>query len=332
MKLLPPQRLRPSYYEGVEDSLRGAFERFLFEPLRALLREYGDVDAFENAAAGREFDLIRSIRQGRVHYEDGVFSGVFDAGTSQYLLKLGAEYNGARATYNLADWVVPAKVRAEAVLAARRFEELHRKMEKELTAMQARLERGMMPIPLDPAGPIEAIEEGFETAAKSLGIEKRIPKAQRAMIEKRYAEDVRPYVAQATSEYIDKMHGLITENVLNGFRFEQAVDDVEHLAGISESKARFLARQETALFMANYRRERFTAAGVTRYKWSTSHDIRVRPYADEKKREKYGDHRILDGQIFTYELKAPAKYMSFKQPCNPGEDAGCRCVDIAILE
>ncbi len=66
-------------------------------------------------------------------------------------------------------------------------------------------------------------------------------------------------------------------------------------------------------------------------KWSTSHDIRVRPYADESKLKKYGDHRVLDGQVYFYELKAPAEFMSSKKPCNPGEDFGCRCLDLAIL-
>jgi hypothetical protein len=335
MRLLPPQRLRPHYYLGVEEALRDSFADFVFRPLEKILAE-GTTQAsgiFASSGPVPSRELLAALRRGTVQYAADVVTGTFDSKLVNALRALGAEptmFGGAIA-FRLPAWAAPGWFRAEAAAAQSRAENIHKALERELDRMQERLATGMIPIPLDPSVPVEAIEEGFESAAAVIGITKRIPAAARAAIEERYAEQVRPFVVKATAEYIDGVHKAVTDNAARGYRYEAIVADLHHFVGVSERKARFLARQETGLFMAGYRRERFTAAGVIDYRWSTSHDIRVRPYADEKKLAKYGDHRVLDKQIFFYEQKAPAQYMSSKKPCNPGEDFGCRCLDLAIL-
>lgn len=334
MKLLPPQRLRPHYYERVEQALGQHFKSFLFAPLEAILAEATTQaeGVFGNTAPLPSPTLVKALRQGTIQYVGDLVVGDFDAKLSGALRGLGATFDERRGGFVLPNWTAPAWFKAEATAAQARAENVHQAILRKLDDIQTRLEGGQMNLILDTSEAIEAIEEGFETAAEALGITKRIPAAQRAAMEKRYLEDVRPYVAEATSKYIDKVHRDVTANAAAGFRYENIVADLQHIQGISESKARFLARQETSLFMADYRRERFTAAGVMRYRWSTSHDRRVRPEDDAQKMKKYGDHRVLDKQVFSYELKAPAQYMSRKQPSNPGEDYQCRCVDLAVLE
>lgn len=334
MKLLPPQRLRPEDYAGVEEGLNGIFVTIIFGPLFAALKEAGiPVAEFVNAAG--EDELRRALRRGDVVYSDGVFTGKLDARLGTYLRSIGAERDGRTGAWKLPAWVAPAWIKAEAALAERRARAVHDKVLFELERAKARAAGGATMIPRLPGvdDAIEAIEDGFaRTAAETLGVRKRIPKAQREAIERRYQTDVRPYVADATAKFIDDLHAAVVENARAGYRFEGLVEEIEHVHGVSERKARFLARQETSLFMADYRRERFTDAGVRRYLWSTSHDIRVRPYAGNDKLAPYGDHRALDRREFYYEAKAPAEYMSRKQPSNPGEDFGCRCVDRAIIE
>lgn len=331
MKQLPPQRLRPHYYEGVEQALRDAFQVNLFDPLIAILEEgTTQAEEFENAAPAPNKALQSALRRGTIQYHDGAFSGDVDGRIGTYLRSIGAEF--IEGEWLLPDFVAPAWLRAEATAAQKRAEMVHEKLARELDTIQQKLEAGQLAAPIPAGEAIDAIEEGFQTAAASLGISKRIPPAQRAAMEERYARDVRPYVAEATAEYIDELRKDVTDSAASGYRYEKVVDDIQQKIGVSQRKARFLARQETSLFMAGYRQERFTAAGVRRYKWSTSHDSRVRPYGGDPQYKKYGDHRALDGQIFSYDTKAPAAFMSSKQPCNPGEDFQCRCVDIPILE
>lgn len=79
-----------------------------------------------------------------------------------------------------------------------------------------------------------------------------------------------------------------------------------------------MARQETSLLTAKYRKLRYTDVGITKYRWSTSHDDRVR------KR-----HKELDGQVFDFE--APPIVNEKGDRKNPGEDFGCRCQAIPII-
>lgn len=333
MKTLPPQRLRPHYYESVEQSLRDAFADILFKPLDLiLLAGVPAASGFINTAQPPDPAILKALRRGVLQYKDGIVTGEFDASLSKALRALGAEVDARTGAFRLPELLAPSWFRLEAAAAQKRAEAVHDALLRELDRIQNRLETGMVPVPIDASVPVEAIEEGFESAASVIGISKRIPPAARAAMEARYAAQVRPFVVSATAEYIDDLHKAVTANAARGFRYENLVDEIQHAVGVSERKARFLARQETSLFMSGYRRERFTAAGVWRYKWATSHDIRVRPYADSQKLKKYGDHRVLDKMIFTYELKAPAQYMSCKKPCNPGEDFGCRCADLAVLE
>lgn len=333
MRLLPPQRLRPHYYLGVEEALRDAVASFLFKPLEKILAEVTPEAEriFASAAPVPSRPLVEALRRGVIQYIGDHIYGDLDAKLSGALRALGAEFDGVKKAYRLPRWAAPGWFSAEAAAAQARAENVHKALARELTDLQTRLEGGQMALPLNPGSVVEAIEDGFEGAATVIGIAKRIPPAARAAMEARYIEQVRPYVVKATAEYIDGVHKAVTDNAARGFRFETIVGDIQHFVGVSERKARFLARQETSLFMAGYRQERFTAAGVNDYKWSTSHDIRVRPYADEAKLKKYGDHRILDGKVFSYAQKAPAQYMSCKKPCNPGEDFACRCVDLAVL-
>lgn len=335
MRLLPPQRLRPHYYLGVEEALRESVADFLFKPLERILAESTTEAAriFANTAPVPSRELVDALRRGTIQYIGDIVTGTMDAKLVKALRALGAEptrFDGGVA-FRLPRWASPGWFTTEAAAANARAENIHKALARELDALQTRLEGGQMALPIPGAEVVEAIEHGFESASTVIGITKRIPAAAREAMEQRYVEQVRPFVAEATAQYIDGVHKAVADNAARGYRYETIVADIQHFVGVSERKARFLARQETSLFMSGYRRERFTAAGVRDYRWSTSHDIRVRPYADKAKLKKYGDHRILDKQVFNYERKAPAQYMSSKKPCNPGEDFGCRCADLAIL-
>ena len=62
--------------------------------------------------------------------------------------------------------------------------------------------------------------------------------------------------------------------------------------------------------------ERYKSVGVQKYRWSTAGDNRVRP-----------EHKALNGKIFDWDnppLSTGGKH--------PGEDFGCRCIAIPIVE
>lgn len=188
---------------------------------------------------------------------------------------------------------------------------------------------------IDPHETIDSIEDEFTSFMPSdLAVDPKLSPEAKARVEKEYTDNMKLWVDKFSRKTIHDLRGIVEKNATQGYRFDKLIGAIKGRYGVTTSKAKFLARQETGLFMSKYRKERFAEAGVTRYKWSTSHDSRVRPETGLTPAERMhaGNHRVLDGNIFTYSTKAPAKYMSSGQPCNPGEDYNCRCLDRPILD
>ena len=116
------------------------------------------------------------------------------------------------------------------------------------------------------------------------------------------------------------------------------VKELQTRFAISENKAKFLAKQETRLLSTQYLHERASVAGCTKFRWSTSHDSRVR----EK-------HKKFDGKIFKVmsagnltdsdKQKLPkgvANLMCKSEEGDiaelPGQDFGCRCRAIYLFD
>ena len=107
---------------------------------------------------------------------------------------------------------------------------------------------------------------------------------------------------------------------MRGSRAENMVKTIISEYGVSRRKAKFLARQETALLMSKYQEERFKDVGVTKYRWSAAMDARTRP-----------DHKLLDGKIISWD-SPPITNRKTGARNHAGADYNCRCVAIAIAE
>jgi uncharacterized protein with gpF-like domain len=101
---------------------------------------------------------------------------------------------------------------------------------------------------------------------------------------------------------------------------------IENEWTVSSNKSRFLARQETSLFFSNLQLDRAGRAGVRRYRWSTSHDERVR------NNPRGADHKYLDGKIV--DINGPGEIVDHRtgRRAHAGEDFNDRCSKIWILD
>lgn len=87
--------------------------------------------------------------------------------------------------------------------------------------------------------------------------------------------------------------------------------------GVSQSKAKFLARDQILKLNGQLTEDRHRAAGVTQYEWITSGDERVRP-----------THRALNGKKFSWDnppLVGKGRHE------HPGGDYQCRCVANPVI-
>lgn len=115
------------------------------------------------------------------------------------------------------------------------------------------------------------------------------------------------------SQYLDKVRLAVSQNSLAGKRPTSVIADLVEIGRVSESRARLIARDQTNKLNSALTRARQTTLGVSRYRWSTSGDERVRP-----------SHAELDGKVFSWD-EPPAVG-------HPGEDIQCRCVAIPLFE
>ena len=126
--------------------------------------------------------------------------------------------------------------------------------------------------------------------------------------------------------------GQLEAVVLDGFKQGLSTKELRDLIlesyNVNEKRAEFWARDQVAKLNARITQEQHKAAGVTKYKWSTSKDQRVRDC-----------HRAYEGKIFSYDNPPEMWYVTQSRGivhtgryCNPGEDYRCRCVAYPVFD
>lgn len=145
-------------------------------------------------------------------------------------------------------------------------------------------------------------------------------------IEKWVGENV-ALISGLHGETLEKMKQIIYQGFDSGKTSTAMMNDIKAAYSMSTRDARYIARDQLGKLHSEITKAQHQACGVTRYKWLTVHDERVRDCHDE-----------LDGKIFSYD-DPPEMWYDTKngrvytgRKCNPGEDYGCRCVAIPVFE
>ena len=117
---------------------------------------------------------------------------------------------------------------------------------------------------------------------------------------------------------LDKMKDIVLDGYTNGKSTTDMAKQIRLVYKISKNRAKFIAADQTAKLNGQIQRAQQLDAGVSRYKWCTCGDERVR-----------SSHRSLNGKIFSWN-EAPLN--SDGRRCHPGEDFRCRCVGRPVFD
>ena len=131
---------------------------------------------------------------------------------------------------------------------------------------------------------------------------------------------------QNITSYPKEYLGKIQEIIIWGYTTHQPMVNVyrriEKLTGDTRSHVRAIARDQMGTLNYNMTRYEHESMGVSKYKWVTKHDSRVREC-----------HRELDGHIFDWNNPPAMWYSTISRGivytgryCHPGQDYQCRCV------
>ena len=125
----------------------------------------------------------------------------------------------------------------------------------------------------------------------------------------------------------------LTQAARQGLRVEEIRRQVQEAAGVSESRAELIARDQVLKLNGELTQLRQRQAGVTQYEWSTSRDERVRGTPGGKWPTPAGgggNHFDLEGKTFSW-TDPPVVDTRTGRTAHPGEDFQCRCVAIPVI-
>jgi len=261
--------------------------------------------------------LVEAIASNRIQYIDGVFIGRFNSKISREIKKLGGVFNKKAKAWQIELTKLPINVRAAIGNSAIALESLNQELDTFLKNFQF---DDSLDFEKNYVQSITKIESDFRKTAKGIEVIPELTEKALKNIAINYSENMKLYIKDWTEENIINLRQKVQVNADQGFRAENLISDLQKNYGVSKNKAKFLAKQETSLLMSEYREQRYRDIGSTRYKWSTSKDGRVRP-----------DHKELDGKIFSWS-EPPIVNRENGKRAHPGQDFGCRCLAMAIID
>lgn len=329
MKTLAPLRLKPSYWKDTERQVISILRDTLFRPLVDLIRQSGHKSPFAVALsnANRTEKLLEALQVGRVQYTGGMFSGQFSAAISTAIEDMGGVFNKTTRIFTIEQSKVPNWIKAEAAAFHVRSQEIHDLLIRKLDEIQKNIVHDVNVRDVDARKTIDSLEQGFKGVAKKLEVQPELDVRSRERLADEYSENLKLYITKFADQEIFSLRESVEENAREGYRFDKLIPSIKKRYGVSVRKAKFLARNETSIFMSKYHEQRYGEAGITSYIWSTSHDNRVRPAPGTHGSD---NHRVLDGRVFEFS-KPPIVDPPKGRKANPGQDYNCRCVAIPIL-
>lgn len=112
---------------------------------------------------------------------------------------------------------------------------------------------------------------------------------------------------------------LVLQTAKTGGHAQGIRDEIRQRLRVSRSRAELIARDQIGKLNGQLTMQRQTDIGVTRYRWRTSLDERVRK-----------SHRALEGRVFSWDANAPANQRPPEG--HPGQPIQCRCYAEPLLE
>lgn len=316
MKFLKPIKDKTEYSRIITRKLDGFLFYTLFEPIIKIVKPIGEIhNAKENA-------LIKALRNGEIQYINGKFYGKFNAEISRILIKMGAKFNKVTKTYDIARSMLSMEVLSAIATGAVLAEMVRKQLLDFLDSFNIETYmpdlKKILDVPLDEI--VEDLDEQQEQSIKeAIKIVPEFSEANREFLKQNYIENVEYSVKNFTEKQVDKLREMVEYNAYYGYsKNNNLIDRIQREFDITRNRAKFIANQENSLLTAKLNEMRLREVGITHYKWSTSHDERVRD-----------THKDLDGRIFSFDDPPIVDKKGTRQ--NAGEPYGCRCRAIGVV-
>lgn len=317
--LLKPIKESTEDYEEIEKRIKLVFRKMVYEPL---LLELGQS---KNVLQNSIDDLFKALQSGRITFNRGTFSGKFNASISKELKSLGATFNKKESSFKIVQARLPREVREAISASESKFKERLAKIDKKISEVLPEHISDKIKVADVFDRTLFKVDKNFESSVKAVTVTPKLTPDMRKKIADEWQNNMDLWIKDFAEKEIVELRAKIQKSVFAGNRYESAVKSIQESYGVTTNKAKFLARQETGLLMAKFKKNRYLDSGLPFYKWKTiagSKNHPVRPA-----------HKALEGKVFRWDdppiTSAPGEPLSRN---NPGEDYNCRCFAIPIVK
>lgn len=316
MKSLPPVIMPKGLEQEVYQKISDYFDDLLFNFIEETLND----NVVQNSKG-----VINALKMGRLFYDNkGLFysKGKISSSVAKELEAMGGKWSKSAKGYRMTASLPVDVMQAIAFVNQHNREKLDR-IKSYLDGLGDTTQYVQENLSFDIE--VEHIGQNLNTQlARSLGSIGAIPPEmtdyQLKEIAKNYTTNLNYFINKWTGQEIIKLREKINDYIMQGYRSDAIVDEIMAEKDVSLRKAKFLARQETKLLVAEYRKNRYKQAGVSRYRWSTVIDGRERKL-----------HRELNGKIFSWD-EPPIIDEHTGERGNPSEAYNCRCIAIPVVD
>jgi SPP1 gp7 family putative phage head morphogenesis protein len=164
------------------------------------------------------------------------------------------------------------------------------------------------------------LDNDLEERIEKFSVYPTMDSEQRKNIAKQYNDNMKLYIKDFLDEEIKELRTNVSSFITKGARPEQISKELMSRYGVSKSKAKFLARQESNLLVVELQKSQYTKAGIDKYIWRTVRGSAASPVRST--------HKIHDNK--TYSWNDPP--LVGDQRLHPGQDFNCRCVAVPVVE
>ena len=313
IKTLKPIRDRIKYADELTRLLSVELYHLIYKPLIDLLT-YADVRHNDKPQS----ILTEAFTIRAIYYQDGFIFGKLNARISKALTDLGAKFNKTRKAFKIDLGKFSPEIRAAMAKGQTAERDAVQKLAKKTRELASK--NVVIPgIEGISKSTLEDLHEQFKKVTpEDLGIPIEMTEATRERIRQDYTQNVYEEIDGFSKKAIDRVRARVVEEVGQGTRADQLRKILLSEYNVTANHAKFIARQETSLFVAKFRKTRYEDAGINEYRWSTSRDERVRD-----------SHKELNNRIFRWD-DPPIVDKATGRRANPGEDFNCLPEDSQI--
>jgi len=299
---------------SLQTYIRDLMGDIIFNPLIEDIKEYKDMFRKDNSRDPQSI-IKEAIRNGKIFYQYGKFSGEFDATLSKALYDLGAKKDGR-------DFVLLALPTALALYVSY-------KQANDLS-LKHQLLRTVEQIPQKHVDVMRSVDlVGFaETTYDDIYFEfdRTIPDWDKVShlsegtlndINKRYVQNLEMSISKWSQTETERLKSLISESIQSGESKQDLVKKIKGRFSVSTERAKFLAQSETKLYISSVKELQYPLAGYAGYIW-TNVGTNVRPH-----------HKELNGKYFRWD-SPPVMNVDTQARGHPSMDYGCKCIAIPV--